>query len=452
MLAKAGCGRRPRAPEHLRILFTSDAQGNFTPFGCSGGPRGGIQARSTAIRQERESAPGAVILVDTGNFTSGITTDVERIKAEYVTDAMAQIGYDAVNVGHLDAQRPREGVMSYNKPGCPLTSAGYTYADPDTGVRDFSFPSDIVVDFDGFKIGIIGSPMDDLNVADLGFQNEPTTTAPELLEYMNKVLNDDNVNIVIMITDNAQPTADATLVSSRFILASVVIGGQAAFTDYTESKSGEEIFHPVFIPRAQSWGRSLGVLDLELTPSGGISSYTLRYVDLNEDVEKDPAFDTMTEEYLAAVNAPPTGIPEMSQTGYIGSESCKDCHDWEYETWEASRHAGAWTTLEDADRLRESTCIPCHTTGYTASETFPSVMVPYHLRGVGCESCHGPAENHKLYQEYVIYGQLTGEERGEGLTDPIIRTPPESTCLECHQPPYDEGWSYTTKIQRILHE
>ena len=451
-ILQTGCFRKPSAPEHLRILFTTDTQGNFTPCGCSGGPRGGMQARSTAIREERESAPGAVLLLDTGNFSSGITTEVERTKAEFVTDAMAFMGYDAVNVGQRDAKRPREGVLSYDKPGCPLTSAGYTYENPDTGEREFSYTPDIIVDIDGYKVGIVGSPMDDLRVGDFGFQNEPTTDILELLDHINSVLNDEGAKIVIMITDNTQPREDARLVSSRFIFASIVIGGEAAPADYTESKSGEEIFHPVFIPRALSWGRSLGVLDLELSPMGGIRNYTLRYVDLNEDVEKDPAFEQMTEEYLAAVNAPPTGIPEMSQTGYIGSELCKDCHLWEYETWQESRHSEAWETLESADRLRESTCIPCHTTGYTASETFPSVMVPYELRGVGCESCHGPGENHKLYQEYVIYGELTGEERGEGLTDPIILTPPESTCLACHQPPYDEGWLYNTKILRILHE
>lgn len=450
-LVYTGCVGRSRAPEHLRILFTTDTQGNFTPCGCAGGPRGGIQARSTAIRQERESAPGAVLLLDTGNFSTGITTDTERTKAEYVTRAMSEIGYDAVNVGRRDARRPREGVLSYDQPGCPLTSAGYTYEDPDTGERVFSYLDHVVVEIDGFNIGIIGSPMDDLNASELGFENEPTTTALELLEHINEIVGDD-ARIFIMITDNSQPWPDALIVSSRFILASVVIGGEAAPAGYKEEKSGDEIFHPVFIPRAQSWGRSLGVLDLEMSPSGGIISYSLRYVDLNEDVEKDPAFEEMTEEYIAAINEPPSGIPEIATTGFIGSESCKDCHGWQYETWEISRHATAWETLEEADRLRESTCIPCHTTGYTESDTFPALMVPYELRNVGCESCHGPGENHKLYQEYVIYGTLVGEERGEDLTDPIILTPPESMCLECHMPPYDEGWIYRTKMLRVLHE
>lgn len=451
-ISQSGCIPGPKAPEHLRILFTTDTQGNFTPCGCSGGPRGGIQARSTAIHQERESAPGAVLLLDTGNFSTGFVTDIERTKAEFVIRAMAQLNYDAVNVGRYDVRRPRGGVLSFNQPGCPLTSAGYTYQNDETAEEEFSYPSSVIVDIDGFKIGIIGAPMDDLDESQLGFENEPTTTGPELLNHMRSIIGNENVQIIILITDNSLPWDNARMTSSRFKLASIIIAGQSADLNHTESKSGEEISHPVFIPRAQSWGRSLGVLDLEMSRSGGIKSYSLRYIDLNDDIEKDPAFDEMTAEYLRAIDAPATGLPVIAQVGYIGSASCRDCHLHEFETWENTRHAEAWETLESLDRLRESTCIPCHTTGYTASESFPSRMVPYEFRAVGCESCHGPGEPHKLFQEWRLYGELTGEDRVVDETDPIILWPDESTCVQCHIPPHDEGWIYNTKIQRVLHD
>jgi hypothetical protein len=115
-------------------------------------------------------------------------------------------------------------------------------------------------------------------------------------------------------------------------------------------------------------------------------------------------------------------------------------------------HAKAWATLENSGRSNEATCVPCHTTGYSTSGAFPSRMVPHEMLNVGCESCHGPGQVHIQYQQYKIYGDITGEKRGEGLTDPIVLTPPEILCMQCHQPPYDEGWLYKIKMGRIKHD
>ncbi|HDS29630.1 MAG TPA: hypothetical protein ENN67_01165, partial [Firmicutes bacterium] len=137
-----GCQRRARAPEYIRILFTTDTLGNFTPCGCAGGPRGGMERRSTAISKAKAEAPGPVILIDTGNFSTGMATDTERLKASYIARAMVQLGYDAVNVGLMDSRMPRLGVLRYrDEYNLPLTSAGFTYIDESTGERAFSYPS-----------------------------------------------------------------------------------------------------------------------------------------------------------------------------------------------------------------------------------------------------------------------------------------------------------------------
>ena len=82
----------------------------------------------------------------------------------------------------------------------------------------------------------------------------------------------------------------------------------------------------------------------------------------------------------------------------------------------------------------------------------PERLIPYEFRNVGCESCHGPGKFHVMYREWTIYGELTGDIRGEDLTDPIIRVPPEETCTACHAPPYDEAWMYSTRLNRIWHD
>jgi len=448
-----GCINRHSAPAHLRILFTTDTQGNFTPCGCAGGPRGGMERRSTAIRKAMEEAPGPVVLLDTGNFSTGLNSELEQTKTEYVVRAMAQIGYDAVNVGSMDAVRPRLAVQAYDRQGFRLTSAGYTYADEVTGEKTFSYPTRIVIERDGFRIGIVGSHLSDtLDEESLGFQNEPTVTGPELLELLNRVYVEERVGMVILISDLSSSWQQVRITASLFPLASVVIAGQSAPPELREEKRGSEIAFPVFAPRAASWGRSLGILDLELSKRGGILAYSLEYVDLNESIEKDPAFESMTEEYLAAIDREPVEVPQVRQAGYVGTAACRECHEREHESWAGSPHAEAWETLEEAGRLRESACIPCHVTGYTGSEFLPERLVAYELRGVGCEACHGPGQVHILYRRWLAQGSPAGGAPTEDLTDPIVLTPPEETCRACHVAPYDERWFYILKLEATRHE
>ena len=412
-----------------------------------------MERRATAISQARAETQSPVLLLDTGNFMTGLESDIERKKADFVARAMEQIRYDAVNVGHLDARRPRLAVSQYNLPddGMPLTSGAFTYMNPDIGKSVFSYPSRILITRDNFRIGIIGHPMDDLDTSKLGIENDYSNNPQDLMQLIEDVSIKDGVQMIILMTDFAGARGDTMVMASRYSLASIVIAGESAQPDYQDRKSGPDVPHPLVIPRAAAWGRSLGVLDLDLSPTGGITAYTLRYVDLNDSVAKDPALAQMTQEYLDAINAPPTGVPELRRAGFVGTVACKECHEGEYEDWRTTRHAGAWATLEDTGRLNEASCVPCHSTGYSESGAFPARMVPFESRNVGCESCHGPGDVHIQYQRYEIYGSLTGEARAEGLTDPIVRTPPESVCRQCHVAPYDEGWMYQVKLDRIRH-
>ena len=465
-LAHSGCYMRPKPPATLRILFTSETQGMFTPCGCVDGPRGGFEKRSTAIRQARASAPGPVILLDTGNFSTGVVTDSERLKAEFVTTAMASLDYDAVNVGLRDAKRPRLGVLTYNSEGCPLISAGFSFIDEnneyetsevigttETGVRKYSYPSHKIIEIDGWKIGIIGSPLSDERPDIVGFQNEPDVTVEELYHLMDNLQVTEGIGTFIVLSDLDSSPEIVSQIAMHLPLATILIAGRSAQPDFKEEKNSTEVESwPIIIPHAETWGRSLGVLDLEFTRQGGIAKYHLEFINLDDKVEKDPAFAELTEQYLARMNELGSNlVPQIRNTGFVGTKECKDCHLPQYEDWSGSLHARAWDTLEKTGRIGESGCVPCHTTGYAGLENMPDRLVPFEFRNVGCESCHGPGRTHIEYQQWKIYGSLTGENRGEDMTDPIVKTPSEAVCTGCHKAPYDEGWIFETKIDRIDH-
>ncbi|OPZ87375.1 MAG: Cytochrome c-554 precursor [bacterium ADurb.Bin429] len=108
-----------------------------------------------------------------------------------------------------------------------------------------------------------------------------------------------------------------------------------------------------------------------------------------------------------------------TQTGatYVGRAKCANCHatiDAQYQTSEKGNGVGVGHAAHHEDR-----CIECHSTGFNEPSGF-NLTEPGkdHLRGIGCESCHGPGSNHIATK---------------GDKAQITRTPPaKETCFACH--------------------
>ena len=150
--------------------------------------------------------------------------------------------------------------------------------------------------------------------------------------------------------------------------------------------------------------------------------------------EKDNPVIALMEEYnrtlrdediLAMFSRSPhyNQIPPQGQGGlkatYVGSDRCTECHADAAKVWSKTPHHKAVETLEKLEnpkgRQYDPECMVCHTTGFkhpggynnlvtdlanwpTRPEVAPSgKKVKDHndsLRGVGCESCHGPGSAH----------------------------------------------------------
>ena len=84
---------------------------------------------------------------------------------------------------------------------------------------------------------------------------------------------------------------------------------------------------------------------------------------------------------------------------YVGSETCADCHDAEYESYAAhSRKAHSYASVKVMRKgLTEAEyreCLHCHATGYGRPGGFVSEEETPQLQNLGCESCHGPGSLH----------------------------------------------------------
>jgi hypothetical protein len=139
----------------------------------------------------------------------------------------------------------------------------------------------------------------------------------------------------------------------------------------------------------------------------------------------------------AAQAAPPPAPPPPGTATYVGTEACADCHEEAVTFWKASRHAGAWKTLVDADKQFDYECIACHTTGW-GRPTGATMAANEGLRDVQCETCHGPGSLH-----------VDAEEPDAKRT--IVLAPPTDLCAtECHTVEHSDTFDRTAYLRDVL--
>lgn len=115
-----------------------------------------------------------------------------------------------------------------------------------------------------------------------------------------------------------------------------------------------------------------------------------------------------THFYVRAAAAP------SPDAAYKGIKNCKMCHSDNFEAWSKLKHARAFELLVAVGKQNAKECLPCHTTGYGKKGGYVDEATTPDLKGVQCEACHGPGENHN------------GDPKG------IVKAMPASKCGECH--------------------
>jgi hypothetical protein len=93
-----------------------------------------------------------------------------------------------------------------------------------------------------------------------------------------------------------------------------------------------------------------------------------------------------------------TGAEER-RASFTGSETCKGCHEAQYESFMAnSKKAKSFSSIQKMQKkltpAEFSGCFKCHTTGYGEPGGFRSAEETPGLKNPGCESCHGPGSLH----------------------------------------------------------
>jgi len=147
---------------------------------------------------------------------------------------------------------------------------------------------------------------------------------------------------------------------------------------------------------------------------------------------------------------------------YVGYESCRPCHAQVVEQQLATHHTQALTSLVEKDQARSAACLPCHVVGHarlpgvTGSGGWNVIEDQHEMRGVRCESCHGPGE----YHVQLMTARLAGEElnpqwieqlSADGRNALGLWDAGERTCLVCHDELNSRDFNFQRYWAQIAH-
>jgi len=362
----------------ITVLYTGALRGELEPCGCSPDTQSGGLARLSTYISSNKSKLGPVILVDAGN-TLAENTPQGQLKSEAIMRSFAAIGYDAVAFFEKSTPLP----MSFVKPLL------------------------------GKKVKAVSDIAGQSRSASINKKNIPVNVSVDPKAVKRGRLN-------ILLTDRKAAELSA------------------ANWDVVVSSSGEELKEPlnangaIFVSGYLK-GEKLGILTLELDKKGRVSGYSHRWQALGRDVSDDPKVRSIIKEYdrkvaelAMAEEAKPVSGP------YLGAQSCAECHQPHFESWQTTKHASAFSRLEQAGKSRDPECVVCHSTGFREEGGFVSREATPGLADVQCEVCHGPGREH--VKDFSP-----------------MRTIDQWVCIKCHTPENSPEFDYKDYFDRIKH-
>jgi hypothetical protein len=146
---------------------------------------------------------------------------------------------------------------------------------------------------------------------------------------------------------------------------------------------------------------------------------------------------------------------------YVGSDRCKTCHPSEFEVWDSSKHTKGFETLIEHPRAKpphnrqfDPECIVCHTTGFGYRTGYVDEKRTPHLKGVGCENCHGPGSLHiesPNNKEYALAMTPWKVDPTDSLKKKSVENKVFEMCFKCHDTDNDHNFDFDKRWKAIAH-
>ena len=317
------------------------------------------------------------LLVDAGNIFDG-KEEIDAKRCQVNLKAMSAMGYDAVALSQSD--------LSY----------GNAYLSQQRATATFPFLTSMENDFtQPFVVKSVGQRTIAF-VADV--VQEQTVSQANVVVALGNVEASKHIDVAI------QPDETETIESDSGTL-------------YVGSKPE---------------GKTLGLLALWIDTNGELTRHYATQLALTGDVEESESVRQLLTNFYREISQLSDTTPlfanqhleQDQQNGYVSAAACQRCHQQEYLQWSSTRHAFAFETLLKKERYFDAGCVSCHTTGFGYPTGFQRGDQDSTLKGVQCETCHGPGKQHV----------------GNPKKSNIRSGADTSLCLTCHDTKHSPGF------------
>ncbi len=363
-------------PPAIIILYTGGTKSHLEPCGCYQEQSGGLPRRAYVVDQIRQAGI-PVLLVDAGNIFNG-TEEIDAQRCQVNLQAMSIMGYHAVALSQND--------LGYED----------AYLSAQRAAASFPFLSDNRLDTQRFVLKTVGE-------LSMGFVSASVNETPE---------------VDVLIALGAKRLTE-------FSGIDIVISPE-------EGAPIQEADRPLWVGSTPE-GKTLGFLALWVNSGGELTRHHATQLALTGDVPEASQIRQLLTDFYRGVAKTSEPLPlfaaqtleQQAKNGYVSATACRSCHEQEYLQWSATRHAFAFETLLKKERYFDPKCVSCHTTGFGYQTGFQIGDDTSTLKGVQCETCHGPGKQHI----------------GNPKKANIRRGNETSVCLECHDTKHSPGFS-----------
>lgn len=368
-------------PPSVVILYTGGTRSHLEPCGCYQEQSGGLPRRAYVVEKFRKRG-FQTLLVDAGNIFDG-GAEIDARRCETNMKALAAMGYSAVALSESD--------IAYNDAYLTRQRAAATFPFLAPEVRSNDVTQLFVVEqVEKHSIAFV-----------VGEASEEIGTQSDVVVALGAPKAPERIDIVIY------PDEIAPMVPED---------------------------GPLYLG-CKSEGKTLGVLALWIDSNGELARHYATELALTAEVGESEAVRQLLTDFYQEVSTedPSQGsrlfdkqlLEQEQENGYASAAACQRCHEQEYLRWAATRHAFAYETLLKKERYFDAGCVSCHTTGFGYSTGFQIGGSDSTLKGVQCETCHGPGKQHV----------------GNPKKSNIRSGADTSLCLECHDTTHSPGFT-----------
>jgi len=378
----------------LTVFVTSNELGTMNPCGCSGGQLGGFNRRGAVFKTAAKSAR---LILDAGGLIEG-DSEQDLIKFNVIMRALGLLGYDLVNLTRSDLETAQNlGLIEDVGRDFKIISA--------PGIMDVNVPVAFSkrMTLKGKEVRVM--------IASFDARSDRTDRIAEFFGSAS-----DGQSVKILILTGCKVDKVESFVEKIGFVDCVFCADSPERPEII----GDSKRRPLVVSVGKL-GKYVGKLEIRPGKANGPLKLKFSAVPVVEDLPEDPELVELYRSYQQLVrgsglmeNQARFGLPGGSR--YMGSQTCKTCHEYAYEKWEGQKHAHAYATLEEAGSDYDPECVICHVVGMRYESGFVSPDQTPKLKDVGCENCHGPSSEHVLSEGKELMGD------------------PKTACEDCHTP------------------